>query len=152
MLEALDDLGNLIERRTIGPAPAAPLSAVDSAQVALIVGPLVPDFDFVFIQVANVGVTTQKPKEFVHDGFEVHFFGGEKGEGLRQVKPHLVAKNRQSASARAIVSFHTLIENFFHKIVIGFHSDGELLTSLRPLSRPNARGCTLSSAKTFAKN
>ena len=42
-------------------SPIAPLRAIDAAEVAVFIGPFVPDRDAVLVQVTNVGVTAQKP-------------------------------------------------------------------------------------------
>ncbi len=47
---------DLIDVPAVGRAPGAPLRAVDGPQVALLVGPLVPDRDLVVAQVLDVGV------------------------------------------------------------------------------------------------
>ena len=67
--------------------------AIDRAQVAVFIGPLVPDGDTVILQVLDVGVSGEEPQEFMDDGLEVHLLGGEEGKTIGQVEPHLVAEH-----------------------------------------------------------
>jgi hypothetical protein len=83
--------------------PGAPLVAVDGAEIALLVGPFVPDGDAVVLQVLDVGVAPQEPEQFVDDGLEVDLLGGEQGKALAQVEAHLVAEYREGAGAGAVV-------------------------------------------------
>jgi hypothetical protein len=48
----------------------------------------------------------------VNDGFQVNFFGSNQGKTLRQIKAHLVTKNRQSTAASAITFAMTFADNF----------------------------------------
>ena len=73
----------LVDESSIVVGPMAPLVAVDVSEVARgWVSPFVPDANSVFLQVAHVGVSVEEPKQFVDDGFEVNFFGGDDGEAL----------------------------------------------------------------------
>ncbi|KAG0764734.1 hypothetical protein G6F22_018163 [Rhizopus arrhizus] len=49
---------HLVDRTAIGGRPAAPLLAVDRAEIAFLVGPLVPDAHLVVLQVADVGAAS----------------------------------------------------------------------------------------------
>jgi hypothetical protein len=49
-------LDDLVDRAAIGRGPAAPLVAVDGAEIAVFIGPFVPDADAVVVQVFDVGV------------------------------------------------------------------------------------------------
>src|SRR5262245_24001455 len=75
-------LVDLIDGSAIGGAPIAPLRAVDAAEVALLVGPLVPDGHSAFVEVTDVRIAAQKPEEFVNDGFEMELFGREQGKSF----------------------------------------------------------------------
>jgi len=78
------------------------LITIDRTQVTGSGSPFVPDTDAVFLQVADVGVALQEPQQFVDDRLEVHLFGGDKGEALSQIKPHLVTEHTEGAGAGAI--------------------------------------------------
>ncbi len=68
---------DLIHAQAVPAAPIAPLGAINSAQIPMFVSPFVPDGDAVFVQIANVRIATQKPKQLVNDRFDVQFFCGE---------------------------------------------------------------------------
>ncbi len=55
-LDVLDDVGDLIDRLAIGRLPGAPLLAVDRAQIAVFIGPFVPDADAVFFEISDVRI------------------------------------------------------------------------------------------------
>ena len=95
-------LRNLVDVFAIRRRPAAPLVAVDRAQVAVGVGPLVPDGDAVFLQVGDVGRALQEPQQLVDDGLQVDLLGRQEGETLLQVEAHLVAEDGQGAGAGAV--------------------------------------------------
>ena len=62
VFDHVDDFGELVDVAAIGRGPVAPLRAVDAAEVAVFVGPFVPDRDFVFFEVADVGVALDEPE------------------------------------------------------------------------------------------
>lgn len=59
--DLLDDLLNLVNRAAIRCSPIAPLSPVDPAEVALFVGPFIPNRDPVLVQVFDIGIAAQEP-------------------------------------------------------------------------------------------
>ena len=87
-----DHLVDLVDRTAVGRAPVAPLRAVNAAEVAVRVRPLVPDGHAVLVEILDVGVAAQKPEQFVDDGFEVHFFGREQRKALAS-ETHLGAEH-----------------------------------------------------------
>lgn len=52
----------------------------------------------------------------------MQLFGGEHWKALRQIKPHLMAKNRQRANTSAVCRLHPIINDSLHKIEIGTHN------------------------------
>ena len=95
--------------------------AIDRAKVTVLVGPFVPDGDPVILEVLDVGVAGYEPKEFVDDGFEVNFLGGQKRETFREVEAHLVAEDAFGAYAGAVVLDYTVGHYMTQKILILFH-------------------------------
>ena len=81
--DLVDDVGDLVDVASVGGAPVAPLGPVNAAEVAIFVGPFVPDGDFIFPQVADVGAALEKPQELVDDRAEVEFLRGEEGKPVR---------------------------------------------------------------------
>ena len=102
LLDLLDDVVDLVEGATVGRAPVAPLRAVDAAEAAVRVRPLVPDRHAMFVEIFDVRVAAQEPEQFVNDGFEVQLLRGEHGKTLAQIKPRLRAKHRIRAGAGAV--------------------------------------------------
>ena len=82
---------------------AAPLVAVDGAEVAIFIGPFVPNGDAVVFQVFDVGVAIEEPQEFVDDGFQVEFLGGDEREAAAQVIAALHPEVGNRARAGAVV-------------------------------------------------
>ena len=60
--------------RPSGRGPAAPLVAVDGPEVAVLVGPLVPDADAAVLQPLHVGVAAQEPQQLGEDADRVCTF------------------------------------------------------------------------------
>ena len=80
--DVFDNARDLIDCGAIRSAPVAPLCPIDAAEVAFLIGPLVPDADIIFPQVADVCLAFQEPEQLVDDGAEVEFFRGEERETL----------------------------------------------------------------------
>ncbi len=102
VLEVVDELFDLIDHAAIGANPRAPLAAIHGAEVAVFIRPLIPDADAVFLEIGDVGAALEKPQQFVDDGAQVEFFGGETGKALPQIIAHLAAKDGDGARARAV--------------------------------------------------
>ena len=80
--DVFDDASDLIDSGAIRSAPVTPLGPIDAAEVAFLIGPLVPDGNIIFPQVADVCLAFQEPEQLVDDGAEVEFFRGEERETL----------------------------------------------------------------------
>ncbi len=103
LFDLFDDTLDLVDVFAVRPAPVAPLRAVDAAEVALLVGPFVPDADAAFLQISDVGVAAQKPEQLVNDRLEVQLLGREKGKRFAQIEAGLGAENGKGPGAGAIV-------------------------------------------------
>ena len=62
--DLLQHPADLINVSSVGSGPGAPLIAVNGTQVAVFVGPLVPDRHTIFVERMNVRITFQKPEQF----------------------------------------------------------------------------------------
>ncbi len=60
-LDFSDQRGDLVDMATIRTDPVAPLLAVHRAQIAVPVGPLVPNAHVVFLEVGDIGVAFEEP-------------------------------------------------------------------------------------------
>ena len=106
ILDLLDGFADLVDVTTLVVGPRAPLVAIDMAEVAVLVRPFVPDADTVLLQILHVGVALEEPQQFVDDGLEVQFLGGEEGESVLQVEAHLMAEHADGAGAGAVFFLH----------------------------------------------
>ena len=79
--------------RAIRGRPRAPLDAVDRAQLAIGVSPLIPDADVVVLQPLHVGIALEEPQQLADNTVEVDLLGGQQRERLRQVIAQLRTEN-----------------------------------------------------------
>ncbi len=107
----VDDLCNLVDDFAVGGAPGAPLRAVDRAEIAVFVGPFVPDAHLVFAQVGDIGITLEEPEQFVNNRMQMQFLGRDQRESVGQVEAHLVAEHRQRAGPGAILFFAAVLQH-----------------------------------------
>ena len=70
------------------------------------------------VQIFDVGVAAQKPKELVDDGFKMQLFGGDQRKSGTQIEAQLVTEDRTRADAGAVAFFDALTEHAFHQIEI----------------------------------
>ena len=117
----VDDARDLVDGAAVGRAPVAPLRAIDAAEIALGIGPFVPDGDAVFLEPADVGVAAQEPEEFVDDRFEVDFLGGEQREAVAERKAGLRAEDGARAGAGAVGFGTTLLKDEAQEVVVLLH-------------------------------
>ncbi len=100
--DLLDQLGDLVDTAAIRCRPGAPLRPINRPEIAIFIGPFIPDTHAIFLEIADVGIARQKPQKFMNDGFHMQFLGGEDGKALRQIETHLMAENTVSADAGAV--------------------------------------------------
>jgi hypothetical protein len=81
------------------------------SQVAFFIGPFIPDSHTMLVEVPGIGISFQKPEQFMDDGFEVQFFGSHQRETIGQVKSHLVAKRTQGAGPRPVFLSGALVQD-----------------------------------------
>ena len=112
---------DLVDQAAIRGFPAAPLLAVDRPEVAVFVGPLVPDADAVRLEVGDVGIALQEPQQLVHDRLQVQLLGRHHREALGQIETHLPAKDRARAGAGAVGFIVPVVENVAHQVEVGLH-------------------------------
>ena len=91
------------------------------AQVAVRVGPFVPDAHTVLLQIFHIGVAFEKPQQLVDNRFEVQLLGGEQGEPVVQVESHLIAEYAMGTRARAVLFEDTVVEHMLQQVEILFH-------------------------------
>lgn len=122
VLYGLDHLLDLVDVTAVVVGPRPPLVAVDVAEISVGASPFIPYPHSVVLKILHIGVPFQEPEEFVDDGFEMEFLGGEEGESFAQVKPHLMAKHTACACARAVATVHSLGHYSVEQVEILSHS------------------------------
>ena len=68
--------------------------AVDGTQIAVGIGPFVPDRHAVVAQVAHIGVAGKKPEQLVNDRLGVNLLRGQQRKAGGEVHAQLVAEHR----------------------------------------------------------
>ena len=134
-----DDFLYLVDRSTVRFSPISPLGPVDTPQVSGLVGPFVPDRDLVFVEVFDVGVALEKPKEFVDDGSKVEFLGREQGETIFEGVPDLGSENRIGARAGAIVPVGSFAQEALEEVQVRIHALGWLVVLMPRLLKKGKR-------------
>ena len=120
-LDLLHQLGDLIGVGAVGIGPTAPLVAVDGTEVAVFIGPFVPDADPILLEVGNVGVALQEPQELVDDAAQVQLFGGQNGKPFGEIEPHLMTEQAEGAGPCAVGTFLALVEELLQQVEILTH-------------------------------
>src|SRR4051794_13301147 len=67
-----DHFANLIDRFARPPGPRPPLAAIDGPQLALSVGPFVPNRYAMLVEITDISFAAEEPQEFVDDRLEMH--------------------------------------------------------------------------------
>ena len=119
--DLVDDLCNLVNVLSIRGGPRAPLHAINRAELAVLASPLVPDRHASLLQPAHVGVSPQKPQKLHKNTARMEFFGCHQRETLRQVKAHLVTKNRPRTGARTVSLVDTMFVHMAHEGLVLVH-------------------------------
>ena len=88
--------------------------AIDGTEITLCRGPFIPDAHAIVVQVPGIGFTFQKPQQFMNDGTQMTFLGGDEGKTFCQVKAHLVAKHAGGAGAGAVALEDAVIPHMPH--------------------------------------
>ena len=76
--------------------------AVDRAEIAVRVGPFVPDGNAVGVEIGDVGIAGEEPEKLVDDRLQMQLLGGHHREAFGKVETHLMAEHRQRAGARTV--------------------------------------------------
>ena len=137
--DLLDHLRDLVDVPPVGCRPGAPLVAVDRAEVAVGVGPLVPDRDAAVLEPLHVGVAAQEPQQLGEHRPRVHLLGRHQREALAQVEAQLVPEDRQRAGAGAVALLHALVEDPLEEVEVGLHGPSLVAETDRPGDRSSWR-------------
>ena len=94
---------------------------VDRTQIAVGIGPFIPDRDTVILEVLYVRIPGDKPQELVDDGLQMHLLGSQEGESLRQVEPHLIAEHALRAGTGPVLLHDAMGADMSQQIQVLFH-------------------------------
>ena len=119
--QVVDQLRDLVDVLAGRRGPRAPLVAVDRSEVAVGVGPLVPDRDAAVLQPLHVGVAAEEPQQLGEDRPGVDLLGGDQREAGGQVEAHLVAEDGAGAGAGPIALLDPLVEDPVEEIEVDLH-------------------------------
>jgi hypothetical protein len=78
--------------------------AIDRPEIAVFVGPFVPDRNAVFLEIGDIGLALQEPQQLVDDRLEMQLLGREDRKALGQIETHLIAEDRARAGAGAVAA------------------------------------------------
>src|SRR6185437_1235258 len=113
----------------VGRGPAAPLLAVHRAEVAVLIGPLVPDAHLVILEVTDVGIALQEPQQLVDDRAQVQLLGGDQREAVVEVEAHLPAEHAAGAGTGAVALLRAVFEHVREQVQVGLHALPSAATS-----------------------
>jgi signal peptidase I len=116
-----DQLGDLVDGLAISAIPATPLFAIDGSELAVCIGPFVPDGYAMVVQVFDIRLAAQEPEQFIDDAFEMQLFGRDQGKSFRQVETNLVAEDAEGSRSGTIRFFCAGVEDMLEKIVVLLH-------------------------------
>ena len=117
--ETLDETGDLVDLAAVAPRPGTPLMAIDRPELALRIGPLVPDLHAVLAQVGDVGAPGEKPDELVHDRLQVQLLRRDQREALAQIEPHLMAEEREGSGPGPVRLLDAAVEDLAQEVEVG---------------------------------
>lgn len=121
-LDLVDKLRYLVDRLAVRPFPTAPLRSVDGPKVSVLIGPLVPNMHVPLRQVADVGAPGYQPQKLMDDALDEHFLRGDQGKPLREIKPHLRAKEALGSRPGPVFADGSVLHDVSQKIKILLHA------------------------------
>lgn len=83
--------------------------------------PFIPYPDIIIHEIFDIGISREKPEEFMDDAFRKYFFCRQKRKSFREIASELIAKNTTRSCSSTIVSVNTVIHDMLQKIEILFH-------------------------------
>ena len=121
LADAGDDIGDLVDGAAVARRPRAPLRAIDRAEIALLIGPFVPDGYAMVAQILDIGVAAQEPQQLMDDGAQMQLLGGDQRKTAREIEAHLMAEDRKRAGSGAVVLADAVVAHMAHEVEILLH-------------------------------
>ena len=122
--DPIDRGTDLIDAAAVGGGPGSPLDTVDRPELAVGIGPVVPDTNAVLLQIADVALSRKEPQQLVEDRAGVQFLGGQEGEAIGQIEAHLVPEDAQGPGAGSVSLFDPFVEDPSQQVQIRLHRPG----------------------------
>lgn len=85
--------------------------AVNRSEVAVFISPLIPDRDAVIVEILDIGIAVQEPKQLVNDRAQVKLLGRETGKRFTKVETSLGTEYADGPGAGAIGTGLAVFEN-----------------------------------------
>jgi hypothetical protein len=120
-LDLLHHPADLVDLAAVAAGPVPPLLAVDRAELAVFVGPLVPDADLVFLQIGDVGLPAQEPQQLVDDRAQVQLLGRDQWKAVLEIEAHLPAEHAAGAGTGAVGFAAAVFEHVPQQVEIVLH-------------------------------
>ncbi len=98
----VNDPLDLVEGRSVSTAPVDPLFSIDGAQIAVFVGPGIPDVTAIIVQLIDVRITAEKPQHFASQTLEEGSLRRYKRKSLIEIEAHLVPENAPGTGSGSI--------------------------------------------------
>ena len=96
----------------------APLPTVNRAKIAVFIGPFIPNGNTVFFQLADIGVTGKEPEQFVDNGFQMKFLGGDQRKSVGHRVTRLQTETGQCSRACPVTGCDTLFQYGAEQLVV----------------------------------
>jgi hypothetical protein len=112
----------LVNVLTIRRGPRAPLVSVHRTELAVRVRPLVPDRDFVLVEVADVRIAAKEPKQLDDDRAEVHLLRRHERKAGAEVETELAAEKAEGAGAGAVGFRRPVVEDVADEFEVLLHA------------------------------
>ena len=107
-LDLIDAYPN-IERRALFHIPRRnqarerpPLMPIDGAEIAVLIGPFIPDAHAILFEIADIGIAGEEPQQLVDNRAQMQLLGCHQREPVFERIARLKAEIGERASARAI--------------------------------------------------
>ena len=120
-LDVVYQLRYLVDVRAVRCRPRAPLIAVNVPQIAVGVGPLIPNAHAIVLQIFDIGVACQKPQQLVDYRFQVQFFSCQARKSVIQIETHLITESAYCACSRAVAFGVASFQNVRQHVKILLH-------------------------------
>ncbi len=90
-------------------------------QVAIFVGPLIPDANPVFLEVFHIRVTFEKPQQLMDNRLKMELLGGQQRETILEIESHLITEHTPCAGTGTVSFLNPVIHYMLQQRQILLH-------------------------------